>query len=53
MELLPVGMDDSAVDMDHTQDIAGNIVDIAAAVDTIVQQWAQQLELQLGVENLK
>lgn len=52
---LPVDMGntaDTAVDKGHIQDTAGNIVDIAVAVDTTALELAQQPELQLDLEEL-
>lgn len=52
---LPVDMGntaDTAVDKGHIQDTAGNIVDIAVAVDTTALELAQQPELQLDLGEL-
>lgn len=55
VQLQPVVGDsiaDNAVDMGQIQDTAGSTADIVAAVDTIVQQSIQHLELQIALESL-
>lgn len=46
-------VDKSAAGMDHNQGIVGNIADtvVVVVVDTIVRVLAQQLQVQLGVED--